>query len=92
MLKDTICCTPTRRNTLCVDCNSETMESLWQLLDYVETLPDSISKWLPKRLFTLGTDGFWTKEGRNELVISFSEMPAIIVTATLYAFLYKDGK
>ena len=26
--------------------------------DYVKTLPDSISKWLPGRLYSLGTDGF----------------------------------
>ena len=59
--------------------------------DYVKTLPDSISKWLPKRLFTLGTDGFGRSEGRNELRDFFEVDAKHIVTATLYA-LYKDGK
>ncbi len=30
--------------------------------DYVKALPDSISKWFPGNLYSLGTDGF----GRSE--------------------------
>lgn len=59
--------------------------------DYVKTLPNSISKWLPKRLHTLGTDGYGRSEGRTELRNFFEVDAKHIVTATLYA-LYKDGK
>jgi pyruvate dehydrogenase E1 component len=59
--------------------------------DYVKTLPDSISKWLPKRLYSLGTDGFGRSEGRNELRDFFEVDAKHIVFATLYAF-FKEGK
>ena len=59
--------------------------------DYVKTLPNSISKWLPKRLHTLGTDGFGRSEGRADLRNFFEVDAKHIVAATLYA-LYKDGK
>ncbi len=59
--------------------------------DYVKTLPNSISKWLPKRLHTLGTDGYGRSEGRVDLRDFFEVDAKHIVAATLYA-LYKDGK
>ena len=59
--------------------------------DYVKTLPNSISKWLPKRLHTLGTDGFGRSESRADLRNFFEVDAKHIVAATLYA-LYKDGK
>ncbi|MPM84433.1 Pyruvate dehydrogenase E1 component [bioreactor metagenome] len=59
--------------------------------DYVKTLPDSIAKWLPKKLYALGTDGFGRSEGRNELRDFFEVDAKHIVFATLYA-LYKEGK
>ena len=59
--------------------------------DYVKTLPDSISKWLPNRLYSLGTDGFGRSEGRNELRDFFEVDAKHIVFTTLFA-LYKEGK
>jgi pyruvate dehydrogenase E1 component len=59
--------------------------------DYVKTLPDSISKWLPKRLHALGTDGFGRSEGRSELRDFFEVDAKHVAFTTLYA-LYKDGK
>jgi pyruvate dehydrogenase E1 component len=35
--------------------------------DYVKALPDSLSKWIPGRLISLGTDGYGRSEGRKEL-------------------------
>src|SRR6516225_3630894 len=35
--------------------------------DYLKTLPNMISKWMPRRLATLGTDGFGRSEGRTSL-------------------------
>jgi pyruvate dehydrogenase E1 component len=59
--------------------------------DYVKTLPDSIGKWFPRQLFSLGTDGFGRSEGRAELRDFFEVDAKHIVLATLYA-LYKEGK
>ena len=59
--------------------------------DYVKALPDSISKWFPGNLISLGTDGFGRSEGRNELRDFFEVDAKHIALATLYA-LYKDGK
>jgi pyruvate dehydrogenase E1 component len=59
--------------------------------DYVKALPDSISKWLPKRIVSLGTDGFGRSEARPELRNFFEIDARYIVLGTLYA-LAQDGK
>ena len=59
--------------------------------DYVKALPDSISKWFPGKLMSLGTDGFGRSEGRNELRDFFEVDAKHIVLATLYS-LAKEGK
>ncbi|MDP3829622.1 MAG: pyruvate dehydrogenase (acetyl-transferring), homodimeric type, partial [Ignavibacteriaceae bacterium] len=59
--------------------------------DYVKALPDSISKWLPKRIVSLGTDGFGRSEARPELRDFFEIDARYIVLGTLYA-LAQDGK
>ncbi len=59
--------------------------------DYVKTLPDSISKWLPKNLVSLGTDGFGRSEGRAELRDFFEVDSRYVTIAALYA-LAKEGK
>jgi pyruvate dehydrogenase E1 component len=55
--------------------------------DNVKTLPDSISKWFPGRLYSLGTDGFGRSEGRAELRDFFEVDAKHIVLAALYALL-----
>jgi pyruvate dehydrogenase E1 component len=59
--------------------------------DYVKALPDSIAKWLPKRLMSLGTDGFGRSEGRNELRDFFEVDSRFIALSALYA-LVKENK
>lgn len=59
--------------------------------DYMKAIPDSISKWLPKRLYALGTDGFGRSEARAELRDFFEVDTKHIVFASLYA-LHKEGK
>jgi len=53
--------------------------------DYVKALPDSVSKWFPGKLYSLGTDGFGRSEGRAELRDFFEVDAKHIVLATLYA-------
>lgn len=59
--------------------------------DYMKALPDSISKWLPKNLVSLGTDGFGRSEGREELRDFFEVDARYITIGALYA-LANEGK
>ncbi len=59
--------------------------------DYVQILEDSISKWLPGKLLTLGTFGFGRSEGRKSLRDFFEVDAKHIVYATLYGLL-RDNK
>jgi pyruvate dehydrogenase E1 component len=53
--------------------------------DYVRALPDSISRWFPRRLHTLGTDGFGRSESRTALRDFFEVDARYIAFATLVA-------
>jgi pyruvate dehydrogenase E1 component len=59
--------------------------------DYVKALPDSIDRWLPRPLTTLGTDGFGRSEGRTSLREFFEVDSRFITLATLHE-LYTDGQ
>jgi pyruvate dehydrogenase E1 component len=59
--------------------------------DYVKVLPDSIDRWLPRRLTTLGTDGFGRSESRAGLREFFEVDYRYVIVATLGA-LARDGK
>jgi pyruvate dehydrogenase E1 component len=59
--------------------------------DYVKALPDMVSKWFPRSLTSLGTDGFGRSEGRNELRDFFEVDAKHIVIAVLSA-LNKEKK
>ena len=58
--------------------------------DYVKALPDSIAKWVPGKLMSLGTDGFGRSEGRAELRDFFEVDAKQIVLAALYALAKED--
>jgi len=53
--------------------------------DYVRSLPDSLARWLPGPLVSLGTDGFGRSDGREALRDFFEVDHRYIVLATLYA-------
>jgi len=58
--------------------------------DYLKTLPAMISKWLPRRMGILGTDGFGRSEGRTSLRDFFEVDSRFVVLATLHE-LAQDG-
>jgi len=58
--------------------------------DYVQILGDSISKWLPGKLTSLGTFGFGRSEGRKELRDFFEVDAKHIAYTTLYS-LVEEG-
>lgn len=53
--------------------------------DYMRSLPESISKWLPGRLWSLGTDGFGLSESRPSLREYFGVDTQSIVATSLQA-------
>ncbi|MGB7026536.1 MAG: pyruvate dehydrogenase (acetyl-transferring), homodimeric type, partial [Candidatus Acidiferrum sp.] len=59
--------------------------------DYLKTLPNMVSKWMPRRLASLGTDGFGRSEGRASRRDFFEVDARFITLATLHE-LYSDGK
>ncbi len=59
--------------------------------DYLKALPNLVSKWLPRRLAALGTDGFGRSDGREALRNFFEVDARFIALATLYELL-RDGK
>ncbi len=59
--------------------------------DYVKALPDSIAKWFPRHLTSLGTDGFGRSEGRKELR-DFFEVDAKHVVLAALSSLYAEKK
>ncbi len=59
--------------------------------DYVKTLPDSIARWLPGRLHSLGTDGFGRSDSRPALR-DFFEVDARYVTLAALSNLAHEGK
>ena len=58
--------------------------------DYLKVLPAMVSKWVPRRLATLGTDGFGRSEGRESLREFFEVDARFIAVATLHE-LAQDG-
>jgi pyruvate dehydrogenase E1 component len=71
-------------------CLSDAPGVLVAASDYVKALPDSIDRWLPRRLRSLGTDGFGRSESRKALRTFFEVNAHFIVLATL-SELARDG-
>ena len=59
--------------------------------DYVKALPDSIAKWFPEKLYSLGTDGFGRSDSRKALR-DFFEVDYRHVTYAALGALAKEGK
>jgi pyruvate dehydrogenase E1 component len=59
--------------------------------DYMKVLPDSLNRWLPRPIVSLGTDGFGRSEARAELRTHFEVDSRFVVVATLDA-LARDGQ
>ena len=59
--------------------------------DYLKALPNMISKWTPRRLVSLGTDGFGRSESRASLRDFFEVDARFIAYATLVELMH-EGK
>jgi len=71
-------------------CFAGTRGAIVAASDYVKILPESICRWLPRPLVSLGTDGFGRSENRAALRDFFEVDAKFVVVATLSA-LAKDG-
>lgn len=59
--------------------------------DYVKTMPESIARWVPGKLHTLGTDGYGRSESR-EALRDFFEVDARYITLATLVGLAEEGK
>ncbi len=59
--------------------------------DYIKTLPDSLARWAPRPLLSLGTEGFGRSESRDRLR-DFFEVDARYITLATLTSLARDGK
>ena len=59
--------------------------------DYLKVLPDAIDRWLPRKLVSLGTDGFGRSESRADLRNHFEVDARFVVVGTLAA-LAREGQ
>jgi pyruvate dehydrogenase E1 component len=59
--------------------------------DYVKALPDSVARWLPRPLVSLGTDGFGRSDNR-EALRTFFEVDARFITLATLAALAREGR
>ncbi len=59
--------------------------------DYLKVLPDAIDQWMPRKIRSLGTDGFGRSEDRAALR-NFFEVDARFVTVATLAELLREGQ
>jgi pyruvate dehydrogenase E1 component len=77
--------TQTPRVPYVTQCLGPSAEVFVAASDYMKAMPDSIARWLPGELISLGTDGFGRSEARAELREFFEVDARHIVYATLAA-------
>jgi pyruvate dehydrogenase E1 component len=73
------------------ECLADAPGPLVAASDYLKALPDCIAKWTPRKLVSLGTDGFGRSEGRAALRDFFEVDARFITLATLHELLL-EGK
>ena len=72
------------------ECLSDAQGVFVAASDYVRTLPDSIARWVPRPLVSLGTDGYGRSENRHSLR-DFFEVDARFITLATLAALAREG-
>jgi pyruvate dehydrogenase E1 component len=72
-------------------CLAEAPGVLVAATDYLKALPNLVSRWMPRRLASLGTDGFGRSESRASLRDFFEVDARFITLATLHELL-QEGK
>ncbi len=73
------------------ECLADAPGVLVAATDYLKTLPNMVSQWVPRRTASLGTDGFGRSEGRAALR-DFFEVDARFITLATLNELFLDGR
>jgi pyruvate dehydrogenase E1 component len=73
------------------ECLADAPGVLVAATDYLKALPNLVSSWMPRRLASLGTDGFGRSESRESLRNFFEVDARFITLATLHELL-GEGK
>jgi pyruvate dehydrogenase E1 component len=73
------------------ECLAGTQGVLVAASDYLKALPNLVSRWMPRRLAALGTDGFGRSDGR-EALRDFFEVDARFITLATLSELLHEGK
>jgi pyruvate dehydrogenase E1 component len=71
-------------------CLKDTQGVIVAASDYLKVLPASIDRWMPRRVRSLGTDGFGRSEDRKHLR-EFFEVDARFVALAALAELAQEG-
>jgi pyruvate dehydrogenase E1 component len=83
--------TETPRVPYVTQCFQDTAGVIIAASDYLKVLPDSLDRWMPRRIRSLGTDGFGRSEDRTDLR-NFFEVDARFVALATLAELAQDGQ
>ena len=59
--------------------------------DFIKAIPDSIARWVPGPMYTLGTDGYGRSDSRSSLR-DFFEVDARYITLAALSGLARQGK
>jgi pyruvate dehydrogenase E1 component len=73
------------------ECLADAPGVLVAATDYLKALPNLVSQWMPRRVASLGTDGFGRSESRESLRNFFEVDARFITLATLHE-LQREGK
>jgi pyruvate dehydrogenase E1 component len=71
------------------ECLNKTEGVIVAASDYLKALPNSIDRWLPRQIVSLGTDGFGRSEGRKQLR-EFFEVDARFIAVGALSALARD--
>jgi pyruvate dehydrogenase E1 component len=72
------------------ECLADAPGVLVAATDYLKALPNLVSKWMPRRVASLGTDGFGRSESRDSLR-NFFEVDARFITLATLRELLSEG-
>jgi len=64
-------------------CLADTKGPIVAASDYLKVLPASLDRWMPRRVRSLGTDGFGRSDARKELREFFEVESRYVALATL---------
>jgi pyruvate dehydrogenase E1 component len=72
------------------ECLADSSGPIVAVTDFMRSVPDQVSRWMPRRFTSLGTDGFGRSDTREVLRRFFEVDAAHIVVAVLHSLVAED--